>query len=205
MAASSSACWLDFQAKDLFVENVQHVCTGKKLLVTLIKMNYTVCLIQEVSNVYNPVAAIQYLRSCTCRIMWLHVILSSVFLCQADPITSWVIPKHSWYLSWKIGRVEPSIFRRKCFPSMPSLAVIGWGLPLLYAWLNVQHSLWWHFHIKCSGLGRILMSEEWVKIQGLEIVRFKPAVSFYLLVLVHLFFFPISFWISDSLISFILF
>lgn len=49
------------------------------------------------------------------------------------------------------------------------------------------------------------MSEEWVKIQGLEIVRFKPAVSFYLLVLVHLFFFPISFWISDSLISFILF
>lgn len=88
---------------------------------------------------------------------------------------------------------------------MPSLAVIGWGLPLLYAWLNVQHNLWWHFHIKCSGLGRILMSEEWVKIQGLEIVRFKPAVSFYLLVLVHLFFFPISFWISDSLISFILF
>lgn len=38
------------------------------------------------------------------------------------------------------------------------------------------------------------MSEEWVKIQGLEFMRFKPAMSFYLLVLVHFFFFPISFW-----------
>lgn len=72
---------------------------------------------------------------------------------------------------------------------MPSLAVIGWGLPFLY----VQHSLWWHFHIKCRGLRHISMSEEWVKIQGLELMRFKPAVSFYLLVLVHLFFFQLVF------------
>lgn len=37
------------------------------------------------------------------------------------------------------------------------------------------------------------MSEEWVKIQGLEFMRFKPAMSFYLLVLVHFFFFQLVF------------